>query len=98
MTLNEAIESLKKSLARGDEIMQSETWNNGFKSQAVRIVLAALEKSEKISLETLKNRIDIRLNNKLIEMKPNYDDSITGFNEAWNIVSELFDEVKNEQA
>ena len=26
-----------------------------------------------------------RLNNHLIEMKPDHDDSITGFNEAWDI-------------
>lgn len=40
MTLAEAIESLKKSLAKGDEMMKSETWSGGnFKSQAVRTVL-----------------------------------------------------------
>jgi hypothetical protein len=39
-TLEEAIESLKKSLARGDGLMKSETWSGGgFKSCAVRKVL-----------------------------------------------------------
>jgi hypothetical protein len=37
-------------------------------------------------LTRLKNRIDTRLNNHLCEMKEGYDDSIVGFNEAWDIV------------
>jgi hypothetical protein len=28
-----------------------------------------------------------RFNSHLIEMKPDYDDSITGFNEAWNVAT-----------
>lgn len=34
--------------------------------------------------------IDSKLNDVLCEMKPNFDDSITGFNEAWDIVREIF--------
>ena len=37
-------------------------------------------------LTTIKNQIDTLLEAYLLEMKPNYDDSITGFNEAWDIV------------
>jgi len=40
----------------------------------------------------LKQRMDYRLNDYLSEMKPDYDDSITGFNEAWDIVREIFAE------
>jgi len=40
----------------------------------------------------IKDRIDCRLNNYLCEMKPDYDDSITGFNEAWDIVRAVFKE------
>ena len=40
----------------------------------------------------LKAKIDSRLNDYLCEMKPNYDDSITGFNEAWNIIETIFKE------
>ena len=43
-------------------------------------------------LERIKYRIDTRLNNALCEMKPNYDDSITGFNEAWDIVRDIIKE------
>jgi hypothetical protein len=43
-------------------------------------------------LRTLKDRIDTRLNNHLCEMKEGYDDSITGFNEAWDIVRAAFAE------
>jgi hypothetical protein len=41
-------------------------------------------------IRVLKSSIDIRLNNRLIEMKPEWDDSITGFNEAWDIVRKAF--------
>ncbi len=40
----------------------------------------------------LKNKIDLRLNDYLCEMKPNYDDSITGFNEAWDVVRKILQE------
>lgn len=42
------------------------------------------------TMENLKNCIDSRLNDYLCEMKPDYDDSITGFNEAWDIVRKAF--------
>src|SRR6266567_8188824 len=32
------------------------------------------------------SRIDARLNDYLCEMRPGYDDSIVGFNQAWDIV------------
>ena len=47
-----------------------------------------------MTIEQLKNKIDCRLNDYLCEMKPNYDDSITGFNEAWNIVRAVFKEAE----
>lgn len=42
--------------------------------------------------ERLKRRIDARLNDCLCEMKPDHDDSITGFNEAWDLVRAVFEE------
>jgi chromosome segregation ATPase len=44
------------------------------------------------TVETIKSRIDYRLNDCLCEMKEGYDDSIVGFNEAWDIVNKLFEE------
>ena len=41
-----------------------------------------------ISILDLRNR----LNNRLVELKPEHDDSIVGFNEAWDIVTKVFDE------
>jgi hypothetical protein len=41
-------------------------------------------------IDRLKNSINIRLNDWLCEMKPGYDDSIVGFNEAWDIVRNAF--------
>lgn len=40
----------------------------------------------------LKNLVDTRLNDWLCEMKEGYDDSMTGFNEAWDIVRKVFAE------
>lgn len=45
-----------------------------------------------LELRNLKVSISNRLNNILCEMKPGYDDSITGFNEAWDAVGKLLDE------
>lgn len=49
-------------------------------------------------VERLKRTIDIVLNDYLCEMKEGYDDSITGFNEAWDLVRGIMDkEIKNAQ-
>jgi hypothetical protein len=45
---------------------------------------------EELDIVRLKARIDHRLNDYLSDMKEGYDDSITGFNEAWDIVRALF--------
>ena len=44
------------------------------------------------TLERLKAHLEYRLNERLCEMKPDHDDSITGFNEACVIVAALLDE------
>ena len=43
-------------------------------------------------LMRIRERIDHVLNDYLCEMKPDYDDSITGFNEAWDIVRRILKE------
>ncbi len=43
-----------------------------------------------------RKRLDIRLNDYLCEMKPNHDDSIVGFNEAWGIVKKMFEDDESE--
>jgi hypothetical protein len=45
-----------------------------------------------VDLRRLKDRIDFILNNVLCDMKPGWDDSIEGFNKAWNIVRDILDE------
>lgn len=42
--------------------------------------------------ERIKYSLDTRFNNYLCEMKPDYDDSIVGFNEAWDVTRKLFTE------
>jgi len=60
----------------------------------IEAVCAAARPSsgEVVALERLKFSIDARLNAVLCEMKPDYDDSIVGFNEAWDIVRKAFEE------
>lgn len=43
-------------------------------------------------LRRLKERIDTRMNDRLREMKEGYDDSVVGFNDAWDLVRAAFDE------
>lgn len=45
-----------------------------------------------LEIRNIMIRIDDRLNNYLCEMKPGYDDSIVGFNEAWEVVRKVFEE------
>lgn len=42
-----------------------------------------------VDLNRIQRNLDALLNDYLCEMKPNYDDSITGFNEAWDVVSKF---------
>jgi hypothetical protein len=46
----------------------------------------------KAELERLKNRLDTIFNNVLCDMKPGWDDSIEGFNKAWDIARDIFAE------
>jgi len=52
---------------------------------------AALRERTKM-LVHLKARIDTRINDLLCETKPNYDDSIVGINDAWDVVRKTCDE------
>jgi len=45
-------------------------------------------------LDRFKSSIDTRLSNVLCEMKEGYDDSIVGFNEAWDVMRKVFDDFK----
>lgn len=40
----------------------------------------------------IKNRFDTIFNNVLVDMKPGYDDSIEGFNKAWDLARDIFQE------
>lgn len=52
---------------------------------------------KQLNTQRIKDRIDTRLNNVLCEMRPGYDDSVVGFNEAWDIVREILqDEIYKE--
>lgn len=57
-----------------------------------RSVTAAEARARQAERERLRTTLDYRLNNHLIEMKEGYDDSIVGFNKAWDIISSAFDD------
>lgn len=40
----------------------------------------------------IKHRFDTIFNNVLCDMKPGYDDSIEGFNKAWDVARDIFQE------
>lgn len=40
----------------------------------------------------LKNRFDTIFNSVLCDLKPGWDDSIEGFNKAWDIARDIFEE------
>jgi hypothetical protein len=52
---------------------------------------AALRGRTKVLIQ-LKASIDTRINDLLCETKPNYDDSIVGINDAWDVVRKACDE------
>lgn len=58
------------------------------------MILDALKRVRDETAGAIKNSLDMRLNNYLCEMKPDYDDSITGFNEAWDIARKMFRETE----
>jgi hypothetical protein len=62
------------------------------------IAAAPLEQAERearaAALEDIERRVSNRLNNHLVEMKEGYDDSIVGFNEAWDIWRGVYNEVR----
>lgn len=46
----------------------------------------------KSELQRLKDRFDTIFNNVLCDMKPGWDDSIEGFNKAWDVARDIFKE------
>lgn len=46
----------------------------------------------KAELEQLKARFDRILDNVLDEMRPGWDDSVVGFNKAWDIIRDIMNE------
>jgi hypothetical protein len=45
-----------------------------------------------VDLDHLAYRLNSRLDGYLATMKPNHDDSIVGFNEAWDIVRDVLEQ------
>lgn len=62
----------------GDDAVKHARENDGHLWHMARVQARA-------AIAVINDGLATRLNRHLIEMKPEYDDSITGFNEAWDI-------------
>lgn len=76
------------------EMLESQTFE-GTAKQVIKLIkrIAALEAENrqlKEQVRTIERSINHSLNEHLLDMKPDWDDSITGFNEAQDIVREVF--------
>lgn len=47
-------------------------------------------------VESIERRLWLRMNDHLLGMEPDFDDSIVGFNQAQDIMRELFADIRNE--
>lgn len=62
---------------------------------AIREAEAAGEaRGRAMERERIKDALDFRLNDYLCEMREGYDDSIVGFNEAWDVVRKYFKSIR----
>lgn len=52
--------------------------------------LAAKPSATRVTIERIKSRFDTIFNNVLCDMKPGWDDSIEGFNKAWDVARDIF--------
>lgn len=66
---------------------------SSLKLDAEEMRIAASQESD---LSRIKSRIETRFNSHLCEMREGYDDSIVGFNEAWDIMREVFVDIAEE--
>jgi DNA anti-recombination protein RmuC len=90
-----ALKELEELFASKDAEIERLTALNAKQNEQLNtaiMAIAELRAERTRKLEGLKATLDARLNNHLIEMKEGYDDSITGFNEAWDIMRETFAE------
>jgi len=71
----------------------------GFQADAVMKSIREAEaageaRGRAMERERIKDALDFRLNDYLCEMREGYDDSIVGFNEAWDVVRKYFKSIR----
>lgn len=91
------INAATAAVVREARALVNHPWPLTGKTGPLKDALAAYDKAggpllERSDLTRIKERINLRLNNALVEMKEGWDDSIVGFNAAWDIVRAIFDE------
>jgi hypothetical protein len=87
-----ALENLVEAMSHHGTVMHAYVWRAHIEA---RTVLAGGKLVELPPLlDQFKSSLDTRLNNMLCEMKEGYDDSVVGFNEAWDVMRKAFDDFK----
>lgn len=91
------IDAATAAVVREARALVNHPWPLTGKTGPLKDAIAAYDKAggqllERNGLERIKEQIDLRLNNALVEMEEGWDDSIVGFNAAWDIVRGIFDE------
>lgn len=89
--MTDIIERLRYAVTSDYRLMREAARESADEIERLRVERAEL-------LATVKRRLSDRLNDHLCEMKEGYDDSIVGFNEAWDVMRKLFDDMKAEEA
>ena len=93
-----AVEMPKEAFTRSKPIVGDYVviYEDGYKSwspaKAFEDGYTRVVPGEPTEMKRLADRITIRLGNRLLEMEAGYDDSVTGFNEAWDIVRKAMTE------
>jgi hypothetical protein len=91
------INAATAAVIREARMLINHPWPLTGKTGPLKDALVAYDKAggpllERGDLARIKEHIDIRLNNALVGMKEGWDDSVVGFNAAWDIVRSVFNE------
>lgn len=85
---NDLIERLEAHHNRVNDPVVVRTW--AYTADDLLVEAIAALRAGAGDIDAIKRAVDFRLNEYLCEMKPDFDDSITGFNEAWKVIDAVF--------
>lgn len=89
--------ALLKDLTQAAFLIEFITKERAEAAALIRSLSSRVEAAER-GRERLKYRLDLSLNDHLVEMREGYDDSITGFNAALDVVRSVFADMERTNA